>query len=257
MARGIYLDPKKTPAGTGFPPTVDELLRFIAEYMEVVGLDNILGLQVQESKPSNTSLPWLSTNSLGKPLGMFKFFDGLWVSVEHEKGDFKYQNLTGTLHPHWKFADNSINPGPINGVTIPTVTNRGLVAAAAGGKYNVGDTGGADDISLPHTHTNGQFNANGHTLISAEQGVMNMDTLSRPDSISGGDPIMNEILMNGLQVFQRSQGGSLRRVVVPANAAASAHDHIIPQHDTQETTPSFDNRSLYFGARLLIYVGVE
>ena len=39
MSRGVYLDPLKTPANTGFPGTVDALLRFIAQFMAVKGLD--------------------------------------------------------------------------------------------------------------------------------------------------------------------------------------------------------------------------
>ena len=108
MARGIFLDPLKTPANTGFPATPDGLLRFIAKFMAVKGLDDIAGIQVQESKPGNVDFPWLVLDSTGKPLGLFVFFDGIWTSVEHEKGDLKYQNLTGLIHPHWRIADNAI-----------------------------------------------------------------------------------------------------------------------------------------------------
>ena len=261
MAQGIHLDPKKTPANTGFPPTVDELLRFIAEFMEVKGLNNILGIQVQEAKPSNTTLPWLSTNSVGKPLGMFKFFNSIWTSTEHEKGDYKYQNLTGSLHPHWRFADNSINVGPINGVTIPTVTNRGLKAAAPGGKYSVGETGGADVLN----HTIAQMPNHGHGvggfLIQVASVADHTHDVYPPGktnvwvhwSYDSGSP-------DGGTVEPAWPGGAGGNTSVLNAQPAGGHTHTATLAGTSATVGSgadIDNRSLYFGARLLIYVGVE
>ena len=262
MASATYFIKKlKVPVGTELPKDVDGWLAIMEQFTSIQPqFVNAGAIETvfSETKPTDTTVQWIVKAPSGKALGAFMFLGGFWLSVEHEKGDFKYQNLTGTLHPHWRFADNSINPGPINGVTIPTVTNRGLVAAATGGKYNVGDTGGADDISLPHKHINGQFNANGHKLLSNQQGSITVRTLNVADSISGGDPTFFTLDINGVNVYSRNtQGFGSKTTVVPAANAASTHEHVIPEHDTQDSTPAFDNRSLYFGARLLIYVGVE
>lgn len=246
MARGIFLDPLKTPANTGFPPTPDELLRFIAQYMAVKGLEDITGIQLQEDKPGNTDLPWLAIDSTGKPLGLFVFHNGIWTSVEHEKGDLKYQNLTGAIHPHWRIADDSITAGPINGVTIPTITDRGLVAAAAGGKYNVGDTGGSDDFTLSEANLPAHLHGVNINATATSAGAHNHDSPMHPDGQGGTGRDVSYILDSNFDAFKTSTDG--------------AHTHPVPVVGNTANTgggQSFDNRSQFYGARLLIYVGVE
>jgi len=256
MSFGVFLQPKLVPANTGFPGTPDKLLRFIAQYMCIGGLENLKGVQVQEDKPSNTSLPWLATDAIGKPLGWFLFHNSIWVSVEHEKGDFKYQNLTGAIHPHWKLADNNFNPGPFNGVTIPTVTDRGLKAAATGGKYNVGDTGGTDELNLAHVHDISIIIGN-TALTSAQLGTITINVTFVGDSQSGGDSKLQSISFNGTVFGSPGHGGSSQTQSIIMTGAAESHGHQSVLSETTKLSAAQDIRSLYYGARLLIYVGVE
>lgn len=256
MSQGIFLDPKALPANTAFPGTVDGLLRLIAQFMEVKGLNNIRGVQVQEAKPSNTGLPWLATDSTGKPLGLFLFHNSIWTSVEHEKGDFKHQDLTGLIHPHWALADNSINPGPINGVTIPTVTDRGLKAATPGGNIDAGEKGGTDELNLAHTHDVGVAISN--TKLNANQlGTLNMTVTWIGDSTSGGDSKLKSIDINGNSFTNPVHGGATQNAVIKLNSATSSHNHTATVSQTSKLSATQDIRSLYYGARLLIYIGVE
>jgi len=59
------------PEGTEFPGTVQDLLELIAQYEEIIGLENFDGVNYGPNTPdaADRDKPWFKTTAGGAPIG--------------------------------------------------------------------------------------------------------------------------------------------------------------------------------------------
>jgi microcystin-dependent protein len=179
------ITPQTLPLGL-CPSTLQEMWNAFAAYGYVTIPDALSQIVWQASKPTDTSLSWGKVDSLGRPIRIYRFAQGAWLSLHptasgltmwwfdvlpanasfapdgshalawtgltaFDGGDTSL--LSDTTGPMWQVATdyngNTIAAAfPIPAGTLPSST-----------VLNLGDTGGEENHSLvatempPHTHT--------------------------------------------------------------------------------------------------------
>ncbi len=80
MALDAQLNPLNVPSGTEFPGTVQGLLQLIAEYLEIVGLEDFNGVNYGsvEPDPADRDKAWLRTDGSGDFLGWYVWDGSQW-----------------------------------------------------------------------------------------------------------------------------------------------------------------------------------
>lgn len=201
MSLNAQLSPLTLPAGTEFPGTMQELLVLIAQYEEILGLEDFSGINFGDTEPSpdNRDRPWFETDGSGNPIG-WKAWTGLaWTAIPAQlpvgtTGDRPVAPDNGT-----QFYDSTIgvaliyldgawttlagSPGDIKYVAGTVLADvlalnpgwshytagigRVLAGAAADGS-DAEDDVGADEVTLteaqlpPHTHSvSGNYGSGG------------------------------------------------------------------------------------------------
>jgi hypothetical protein len=74
------LSAKTVPDGTEFPGSVQGLIDLLAQYMDVVGGETIIGINFGSTTPNseNRSRPWFKTTAGGAPVGWYSWNGSDW-----------------------------------------------------------------------------------------------------------------------------------------------------------------------------------
>lgn len=196
MAINAYLNPLTLPANTEWPGTPQLGLAMTAQYMEILGLEDLGGVVRGSTTPASEDRDkaWLKTDVSGNPLGWYSWNGSAWSQILFSApsgttanrpgsavaGQFYYDTTIGVLLMYngsaWVTAAGS--PGDIKfvsaaseseattknpGWTILSAADGRVLAAATGatGKDN-GDTTGAEEVTL----TAEQLPAHAHEVTS-------------------------------------------------------------------------------------------
>lgn len=83
MSLNAQLSALTVESGTEFPGTVQELLDLIAQYEEIIGLEDFTGINFGATTPSadNRDRPWFKTTGSGDPIGWFAWNGSAWVLI--------------------------------------------------------------------------------------------------------------------------------------------------------------------------------
>jgi len=249
MARTFFLKKLLTPAGLLFPKDVDSMLSLFEKYISVLTqFTNGSAIEVVKSDtpPTDTTVLWISLDGSGQATGSFSFFGGKWLSTQFKKGeDIKiFLGSIGSLHPHWRLCDPAISGATVNTVTIPDMKNRMLVGATSGGQYGIGDTGGADSVTIAHTHSTPSGNTQGHALTQGQLPIIN----DLGKTFKGAGPSFPDV--------ESGPGGGLWQTISPLGNNET-HSHAFNAATTGSASPSVDVRSQYYAVGYAIYVGIQ
>lgn len=141
------------------PANYQDMLNFFARYMSVLFPDTFSGINVSSTKPTDTTKSWLQLDTLGRPVRLYYFAQGAWLSQHTLPTGFSMpwfgalpdftvfdggdsNTLSSISGPMWQQAVD------INGKVVAA---QFLIAAGAlpsGKILSVGDSGGEENHLL-------------------------------------------------------------------------------------------------------------
>lgn len=216
MALNAQLEALTVPFGTEFPPTVQALLELIAEYEQIVGLEDFNGINYGPTEPSedNRDRPWFKTDDDGDPLGWFSWDGSEWtpIPVVIASGPTSARPLNaieGQLYldtdinvqliyerSAWRTASGS--PGDVKEVKAASLSaaltanpgweedvdsaGRFIAGVSDGSGFAYGDVGGEAE----HTLTEDEMPAHTHVQSANGNGLQADGNASNPAGIVAG-----------------------------------------------------------------------
>lgn len=194
----VSITPQQLPSGF-CPTTLQEMWNTFAANGFVAIPDAISQIVWQQNKPSDSTVTWGQLDSLGRPIRIYKFAQGAWLSYHpmasgltmwwfdvlptfttFDGGDAN--PLSDTTGPMWQQAKDSNGNliaarFPIPAGTLPSTTVLAL-----------GDTGGEEK----HVLTTAELATHNHLMLSNEavngdNPPTSNDTVARAADSAGGD----------------------------------------------------------------------
>lgn len=149
----LPVTPSTLPSGF-CPSDYQGLLNGFSAHQFVTLPDTFQGLTVSSTTPTDTSRPWLQLDSFGRPVRIYVFASGAWLSLHP---DFPGKTIiwTTTLPTMTTFDGGDANaPSAISGPMWEVVTALetrvpiGAGTLPSGTVLTVGGTGGAETVTL-------------------------------------------------------------------------------------------------------------
>lgn len=80
MANSIIVNPTPVPPGVCLPGDANALIQFVAQYLSVEFNQQINFFNAGSTTPSvsNQDKPWFRTDSQGRPMGWYVYYNGAW-----------------------------------------------------------------------------------------------------------------------------------------------------------------------------------
>lgn len=149
----IPVTPGTLPSGF-CPSSYQDILNEFASNSTVIFPSTFTGIIVSSSAPSDTSKAWLQLDSFSRPVRLYFFASGAWLSL-HPDVPGKTTLWTTTLPTMTTFDGGDANPvsaisGPMWEVVtaFQARTPIGVGTLPSGTVLAVGDTGGAETVTL-------------------------------------------------------------------------------------------------------------
>lgn len=179
MSNVLVLSVDAATLQNGFcPEDYQALANGLAAIFTVTFPSTFTGISVSSTKPSDTTLAWLQLDSLGRPVRLYFFAQGAWLS-QHPAASGLTQWWFNTLPDFTTFDGGDANGiGPTSGPMWQLAKDKSgnVIAAqfpiAAGTLPSatvlaVGDVGGeekhvltpAEGVDVSHTHVTGRFDS--------------------------------------------------------------------------------------------------
>lgn len=147
------------------PASYQDMLNQFSAHQSVTFPSTFAGVTVSTTKPANTTQAWLQLDSFGRPVRLYYFAQGAWLSL-HPDVPGKIIIWDSALPDFTEFDGGDAGPaGPLSGPMWEEVTElRAKFPIGAGTLpsatvLSVGDTGGEEKHSLlevempPHVHS--------------------------------------------------------------------------------------------------------
>lgn len=201
----IPISPQQLPSGF-CPPTYQEMWNGFAAAGFVNLPDSAVPIVRQASKPTDPTVNWLQLDALGRPVRLYVFAQGAWLSYNNT-----VPGLTmwwfATLPDFTTFDGGDANPlSDISGPMWQQAkdSNENLIAATfplpagtlpSGTILSLGDKGGEENHTLtskesfPHTHFIATIDqANNPSSDNAPSSVTSTDSIASSNNNGGGRP---------------------------------------------------------------------